>query len=284
MFKPDKKNNGNVYVGIVGNILLYVLCYCVLTVVFYPYGVSVAVTTAAAMALTINSVRRRDKKKRNYNIKQSLGISFVKLSKREVLVLMLLGVGLNFLIGGILNILPSGISSGYTESYQVIMGGNIYGTVIVIAIVTPVLEEIFFRGIFQRQLNEKLGEVKGLIAATCIFGLMHFNLVWSLYTAVIGFFLGCIYLYYKSVFPGAIVHCFFNLVSCIPLLVSRYEVIYRYTFGSKVYVVITLILGLAIIYYIVDKTWIKMFFDMDFYRKKALNEVDSDEVDVGENN
>lgn len=275
MFNVNKNNN--VYISLIGYVLLYVLYYCVLSVVICPYGVSVAVTTALALALTINSVRRRDKKKRNIGIVKSLGIKKVKLSKNEIFVLVMLGVGLNFVISGILNILPSGISKSYTDSYSVIMGGNIYGTVVVMAIVTPILEEIFFRGIFQRKLCEKLGDMKGLIAATCIFGIMHFNFIWSLYAAVIGFFLGCIYMYYGSVFPNAIVHCFFNIVSCIPLFVSRYENIYRYTFGSKIYVIIILIAGLAIIYYIADKTWIKIFFDKEFYIKRPADEVDEDE-------
>lgn len=274
MFKIRKNNN--VYLSLVGYIFLYVLYYCVLSVVISPYGVSVAVTTALALALTINSVRRRDKKK-DIDCVTALGIKRVKLSGNELFLLAMLGIGLNFTISGILNILPSGISRSYTESYSVIMGGNIYGTVIVMAIITPILEEIFFRGIFQRKLCERLGDVKGLVAATCIFGLMHFNIIWSLYAAVIGFFLGCIYMYYDSVFPGAVVHCLFNLVSCIPLVVSKYEKIYSYTFGSKLYVIITLILGIVIIYYIVDKTWLKMFFETDFYKKRLVNEVDEDE-------
>lgn len=275
MTKKSAKNK-NVFLCLGGYVLLYVLYYCVITVVLYPYGISVALSTAAALVLTINSVRRRDKKKYDIDYKTALGLKKAHISKRDVIILAMLGIALNFVISGVLNILPSGMSQSYTESYKVITGGNIYGTVVVMAIVTPFLEEVFFRGVFQRKLSEKYGDVKGLVIGTCIFGIMHFNVIWSIYAAVIGFFLGCFYMYYKSVFPGVIVHCIFNLVSCVPLIVSRYETIYRYTFGTKIYVIVTFIIGIAMIYIIADRTWIKNFFDREYYKNK-LDEVVNDE-------
>lgn len=271
----NKKIN-NVYICLIGYTLIYVLYYCVLTVVLYSYGVSVAVTTAMALALAINTIRKKEKK-RGIEWKTALGLKKVRLDKKNLITLIMLGVGLNFVISGVLNILPSSVSSGYRGTSGVILGGNLYATVIVIAIVTPLLEEIFFRGIFQRRLSESFGQINGLIIGTCIFGFMHFNIVWSIYAAIIGFFLGCLYLYYDSVFPGAIVHCLFNLISCIPLAISKYERLYKDTFGNKIYVIVTLLIGIVLLYYVVDKTWIKMFFDRSFYNNKLIDEVVSDE-------
>lgn len=275
MFKFHKSEN--IYLSLIWYIVMYALYYCVLSSVLKAFDISVALITALSLILTINSIRKKEKK-RNLDFKTALGLKWVKLDKKSIAAFVLLGAGLNFTISGILNILPSGISQSYTKSYTVIMNGNIYSTVVVMAILTPVLEEIFFRGIFQRRLTEKFGQVAGLICAACIFGLMHFNIIWSIYAAIIGFFLGCIYIYYDSIIPGAIVHCVFNLVSCVPLMVSKYEVIYRYTFGNKIYVVLTMLAGFAIIYYIVDKTWIKRFFNIEFYKIQREKEVDEDEI------
>lgn len=274
MFKLFK--NDNVYLSLLGYILMYVLYYCVLCSVLRAFNISVAVITAISMLLTINSIRIREKK-RDIDFETALGIKSVRLNKESLLMLVLLGVGLNFAISGILNIMPSGMSESYTQSYKVIMDGSLYGTIIVMAIITPILEEIFFRGIFQRKLGERLGTAAGLVAAAVIFGLMHFNIIWSTYSAILGFFLGCIYLYYGSVLPGAIVHCTFNLVSCVPLIVSGYEKVYKYTFGSKIYVVITMVIGFFIIYRIVDKTWIKAYFNREFYGFAPKGEVEDDE-------
>ncbi len=256
----NKNTEKNVYIAILGYILLYVLYYFVFTMVFSPYGLSVAATTALALAFTINSARKREKK-RGIDFREALGLKLPDINKKSIFLLMLLGVGLNFTISGVLNLLPQRLTDSYAGSYTVMFSGNIYITLFVMAVVTPVLEEIFFRGIFQRRLCNKLGPFNGLIAATLLFGLMHFNVIWSIYAAVIGFFMGCLYMYYDSIIPSAIVHSLFNLISCIPVFVSEYETFYKYTFGSKIYVVVTLIVGIGIIYYVVEKTWIKKFFN-----------------------
>ncbi len=267
----------SVYFELIWYVLAYVFYYCVLTVVFYPWGVSVAAITAMSLLLALNYIRRKEKKKRGIGFIEVFGLKRVRLSRKDILLLAVLGIALNFTMGGILNILPARVSRSYVESYSVIASGSIYETVIVMAIITPILEEILFRGIFQRKLGEHLGEGFGLIAAACVFGFMHFNIVWSIYSGIIGFLLGAVYLYYGSVLPGAVVHCFFNLVSCVPLLLSKYEKIYRYTFGNKVYVVVSLIVGVVILYLIFDKTWLSKYLKKDFYRKKERGEVSENE-------
>ncbi|MCD8239409.1 MAG: CPBP family intramembrane metalloprotease [Clostridiales bacterium] len=268
----------NVWLELVWYVLVYVFIYFIFVSVFRPFGISEALTTAFSLLFAINHIRKREKKKYDLGFKETLSLKSVKLTKNEVLTLVFLGIGLNFTVGGILNILPSGISESYTESYSIITAtGSIYETVIVMAVLTPALEEVFFRGIFQRKLCSHLGEGRGLIAAACVFGIMHFNIIWSLYAAIMGFILGAVCLYYKSALPGALVHGFFNLVSCAPLILSRYEKIYRYTFGNKVYVVVSLIAGIGILYFIFDKTWVKNYFSRDFYFSAKSCEVVKDE-------
>ena len=262
-----KKKEKNIYVVLLGYVLLYVLYYFVFTMLFSPYGLSIAATTALALAFTINSVRKREKK-RGIGFCEALGLKLPKLDLKSAVFLVLLGTGLNFTISGILNLLPRRLTDNYVGSYSTMFEGNIYITLFVMAVITPALEEIFFRGIFQRLLCERLGAFSGLIAATLIFGFMHFDIIWSIYAAVIGFFMGCLYMYYDSVIPSAIVHSLFNLISCIPVFASRYETFYRYTFGSKIYVIIILVVGIGILYFIVDRTWIKMFFDRNLINNR----------------
>ena len=259
------KKTKNIYLSLFGYFLLYIFYYCVIASVALPWGISVAVITAIALVLVINSIRRREKK-RGLSFADALGLKKVDLNFDNIKILALIGIGLNFVISAVLNLLPVGISQSYTESYTVVLKGDIISTIIMMAIVTPFLEEIFFRGIFQRRLMEELGVFKGFIIATCIFGFMHFNIIWTIYAAIIGFFLGGLYIKYNSVFPSAIVHSFFNLISCIPVFFMRFETIYKYTFGNKICVVLMLILGIGILWYVSSKTWIKMFFDKEFYQ------------------
>ena len=57
------KTEKNIYIALLGYVLLYVLYYFVFTMLFTPYGLSIAATTALALAFTVNSARKRDKKK-----------------------------------------------------------------------------------------------------------------------------------------------------------------------------------------------------------------------------
>ncbi len=277
-----EKKEINIYIALLGYVLLYVLYYFVFTMIFSPYGLSIAATTALALAFTINSARKREKK-RGIGFREALGLKPPGLDRKNAVYLVLLGIGLNFTISGVLNLLPRGLTNSYVGSYTTIFDGNIYITLFVMAVVTPILEEIFFRGIFQRKLCERLGMFKGLIMSTLIFGLMHFDFIWSIYAAVIGFFMGCLYIYYDSVVPSAIVHSLFNLISCLPVFALRFKTFYKYTFGSRTYVVITLILGIGIIYYIVDRTWIKMFFnkkEIEVSFKSALHQEDNTDLEA----
>lgn len=257
------KRSDNIYLTLFGYILRYILYYLVLTVVICPYGISTAVTTAFAMVLVINTIRKKEKKN-GLGFKEALGIKVIKTDLGTFISLLLLGVSLNFIFGGILNLLPSAVSEGYVSDYSIIFGGELYSTLFVIAVATPIMEEIFFRGIFQRKLMERLGIYKGLLAASLIFGIMHFNIIWSLYSAVMGFFLGCIFINYESVLPGAAVHIAFNAVSCVYVLLMRFEGLYAVLFGNRVYVVLSLAAGAALMFFLVQKTWMKRYFDKDF--------------------
>lgn len=260
------KKINNVYLSLFGYFMLYIFYYCVIASIADMYGVSVAITTAVALLLTINSIRKREKK-RGISFVNALGLNKAKMDLETIKTLLLLGIGLNFATSGVLNILPSGISQSYTQSYTSVLKGEVFSTIAMMVFVTPLLEEIFFRGIFQRRLMESLGEIKGLIISTCIFGFMHFNPIWSIYSAIIGFFLGCIYIKYNSIFPCAIVHSFFNFLSCIPMFLLNYKYIYNILYGNKISVIIMLIAGIGILWYIADKTWIKTFFCKEFYNK-----------------
>lgn len=80
-----KKNIGNnVYIAILGYILLYVLYYFIFTMLFTPYGLSIAATTALALAFTINSARKREKKK-GIDFREALGLKIPALDKSSTL-------------------------------------------------------------------------------------------------------------------------------------------------------------------------------------------------------
>jgi len=84
------------------------------------------------------------------------------------------------------------------------------------------VEELLFRGVFQRALQHRLGQWEGLLLASGLFGLMHsaYGTGWEvLFAAVIGFVFGVIYDWTDSLLLVTFLHGLLNvfLFGIIPL-------------------------------------------------------------------
>lgn len=84
-------------------------------------------------------------------------------------------------------------------------------------IIGPILEELFFRGILLNRLK-RFSVNKRLIISSIIFGMVH--LEWALVIAIIGYFLGYVYLKTRSLVTPIILHSAINL---FVFLVMYYE-------------------------------------------------------------
>ncbi|MGI8649035.1 MAG: CPBP family intramembrane glutamic endopeptidase [Rubrobacter sp.] len=76
------------------------------------------------------------------------------------------------------------------EMAETLVNGTGTGALILIALLSGVCEEVFFRGVLQQEF--------GLVAASLVFGLVHFVperrfFLWTVYAIVAGFFLGWLY-------------------------------------------------------------------------------------------
>ncbi len=104
---------------------------------------------------------------------------------------------------------------------------SIFGTVLLIcsaAVVAPVLEECFFRGIVQSVMVETLGEARRwsvVIVASILFAAMHGNNVpWHALPGlcVLGLVLGWLYERTGSLWPSILVHVGFNVLNIVMAL------------------------------------------------------------------
>ncbi|HCT90257.1 MAG TPA: hypothetical protein DF613_02565 [Lachnospiraceae bacterium] len=93
-------------------------------------------------------------------------------------------------------IMFSGISRifpGYDQTSTRVFGGqSIFMLLAVVVIVSPVIEELVFRGLLQQRIRDYLGRgwAIGLTAVT--FGIYHGNVVQFIYASLVGVFLGCV--------------------------------------------------------------------------------------------
>ena len=90
-----------------------------------------------------------------------------------------------------------------------------YPAIFSIAIIAPIYEEIFMRGIILAGLLNRYSPKKAIIISALIFGISHFNVVQSVNAIVIGLILGMIYYKTNSLILCIAVHMTNNIFAMI---------------------------------------------------------------------
>ncbi|SJZ31497.1 CPBP family intramembrane glutamic endopeptidase [Selenihalanaerobacter shriftii] len=127
------------------------------------------------------------------------------------LIVILTNFGLQRLVEELLNINmpPQSIISKLTNSQNEFV---FLTYVLLIVIIAPITEEIFFRGILYQYLKDRLGVINGALLASGIFGIAHLNLWTFLATALGGLGLIIIYEISQSLYTNIIAHATWNLI------------------------------------------------------------------------
>jgi len=97
--------------------------------------------------------------------------------------------------------------------------GNIVSTVILVGIVGPIAEEIFFRGYVLPGLINRFGIVGALIISSLIFGFFHVDPGAIVPTFILGLALGWVYLKTGSIWPAVFAH---GLHNTFAVLLAKY--------------------------------------------------------------
>jgi membrane protease YdiL (CAAX protease family) len=92
---------------------------------------------------------------------------------------------------------------------------------VVVVVVAPVVEELFYRGLWLRAAGRRWGPVLGVVVSATVFGLMHLQPVDT--PALIGFGLvaGWLATRYGRLGPAIWAHVAFNLTAVVSLLHNR---------------------------------------------------------------
>lgn len=120
--------------------------------------------------------------------------------------------GLNFFIGGIDRVLVSGGYQLSSLSLPLDHFGWYVLSIIVLALLPAIFEELIFRGIILNGLVKSLGEVGAIFMSALLFSLMHASLQQLLYTFILGIILGWIATRTGSTFSSMIVHFLNNAI------------------------------------------------------------------------
>jgi membrane protease YdiL (CAAX protease family) len=94
--------------------------------------------------------------------------------------------------------------------------------VLIVGIGAPVVEEIFYRGLFQRALRKRgLSAVPSIVIVALVFGLSHFELLQLPALVLFGACAGWLAHRHGRLGPSIAAHVAFNMVTVIALLASR---------------------------------------------------------------
>lgn len=133
----------------------------------------------------------------------------------------LLGLFLNFFISyiyGLILSLPAlqNASESYGEASALLYQGDIVLQVISVAILSPVLEELLFRGLIMGKLCSVVPGAAAVVLQAAIFASFHSGPVWMSYAFICGIILGWLCLKTHSVYTSMAFHICFNAASFLP--------------------------------------------------------------------
>lgn len=92
-----------------------------------------------------------------------------------------------------------------------------------LAAVAGISEEILFRGVLQPALGRWLPESGALVIASLVFGLVHAaSRVYALFAALMGLYLGAVFLLRNSLIPPILAHSLYDFVA-LGVVAARYR-------------------------------------------------------------
>lgn len=130
--------------------------------------------------------------------------------------MVLLGIGLQIGISVLLSTIAT-IKPDWFEDYGKLMEqlgmGNSAISILYLALIAPISEELIFRGGDIRKKQK--GDTICNILQAILFGIYHMNLIQGIYAFVIGMFLGMVCIKFKSLYAPIILHMIINVSGII---------------------------------------------------------------------
>ncbi|MBQ4044853.1 MAG: CPBP family intramembrane metalloprotease [Lachnospiraceae bacterium] len=140
----------------------------------------------------------------------------IKVPARWFGLLLLAAIGLDY--GGSYMILMSGLmdkSAAYQTVEEAIYSAGFLPEILVLGILSPIMEELLFRGLIYRRFKEMMPLIASLVWSSILFALFHGNLAQGIYGFVSGLFLCYVYERYGTFLAPLLTHMFCNIAAVI---------------------------------------------------------------------
>ncbi|MDO4572054.1 MAG: CPBP family intramembrane metalloprotease [Clostridia bacterium] len=127
-----------------------------------------------------------------------------------LLILLPLGLCSYVFVCSALALLPSGLLESYSESSSTLMTGLDFLPMLCLVVLAPLAEEVVFRGLVYSRWKRGMGRFLATLLTGAIFGLLHGQLVWAVYTFAFSLLLTGVYEWYDSLWASVLLHACFN--------------------------------------------------------------------------
>ena len=207
--------------GILG-IMIGTLLFLVPALLFAPllfgldlgdmsFGAQLLISTLMGTGIPCWIVYRIRKKKTNIG-----SFNFTIENPRIIPLIVLVAIPLNLGIAGpLIELVP--MTDFFREMIRemVLEMASDQGLLMFIALViaAPILEELIFRGIMLDGLLRIYSPTKAVIVSSLLFGLIHLNPAQFVGGALVGGFMGWVYVHTRSVMATILIHAAFNLTA-----------------------------------------------------------------------
>ena len=185
----------------------------------------------------------RDKK---YELR--IGIPQVAKAKAgRYIFIVLFSIAANIAFNSILILSNMGAySEGYQEASTALYSGSFVVQLIGLGFITPIAEELMFRGVIYRRVRCMVGPSRAILISGLVFGLYHGNIVQGVYGVMVGCILAWLYEKYGSLKAPILFHICANLVSVIGTKVNLFTWIFQSYIRVVIITVVFAALGAAV--------------------------------------
>lgn len=145
-------------------------------------------------------------------------VSTNKMRLKQLLLIVLLGVGLQIGMSYILSLIAI-IKPNWFYKYGLLMeqlgNGTSLTSLLYIVVIAPIAEELIFRGVILNKGKKILPFFLANMQQAFLFGLYHMNWIQGVYAFIIGLFLGSICYGFQSIYAPIYMHVIINLCGLI---------------------------------------------------------------------
>ena len=119
------------------------------------------------------------------------------------------------------------LSRGFEETAQTLYQGKLLLELLSIGILTPMVEELIFRGLVYRRIRWYLNAVPAMVFSALLFAVFHGNLLQGIYAFSLGLLLAFVYERTHSVLAPVCIHVGANLISVLMTDIPSFGRIYE---------------------------------------------------------